>query len=324
MSHTIQRALPILAAALAGLGIIALAILVRPSSSEAVVAPPPPSSGGPITGWAWSDTIGWVDLNCSNDNTCSTSNYGLTVGSDGTLSGYAWSDNVGWVSANAGDLTGCPATPCTAKMSGSTITGWLKALSGGSSQSGGWDGFISLSGSDYGPALSSGVFSGFSWGSTVVGWVDWSLAGTTFSPCISQNICSGDNVVDSCTGDVIQSGYCSTQGMICSAGACIVPSPPGASAFGSFTGHLTAKPALVHVGDTTKVYWNISNAVDSSCSVVGTNGDSWTGSAFSGSGGKTTSVINSQTIYTLSCTGVDHSVFTETATVNIIPVFQEQ
>ncbi len=321
MNQVLRASVTVAGALLLGVMLLALALVLRPSYSEAVITPPPPSSGGPITGWAWSDTVGWIDLNCSNDNTCDTSNYGLTIGSDGALSGYAWSDNVGWVSANASDLAGCPTAPCTAKMGGSTITGWLKALSGGEAQSGGWDGFISLSGSGYGPTLGSGVFSGYSWGDTNIGWVDWSLARTGYSPCVSQNICNGNNIVDSCTNAVVQS---CTSGTICSAGACITPPPPGDAAFGGFTGHLTAKPALVHAGDTTKVYWNISNVVDSSCSISGGNGDHWSGSAFSGSSGKTTKTITSQTIYTLTCTGVDNSTITETATVNIIPVFQEQ
>lgn len=313
MNH-IRTALPTIAALLIASSLIAAALLIHPSSSRAQTA-------GPITGWAWSDTVGWIDLNCGNDNSCSTSDYKLTIGADGTVTGYAWSDNVGWVSANASDLTGCPTAPCTARMSGSALVGWLKALSANDSQSGGWDGFISLSGSGYGPTLGSQVFSGYAWGDMNVGWVDWSLAGTTFTPCVSQNICSGDNVIDSCTNEVLQA---CTGGDICSAGACITPPPPGATAFGSFTGHLTAKPALVRLGLTTKVYWNISNVVDSSCSVTGTNGDSWTGLAFSGTSGKTTGAITSQTIYTLTCTGLDDSTFTETATVNIIPVFQEQ
>lgn len=323
MKHITYITLPI-AALLAALALVALALLAYPASSRAVIASPPGS--GPITGWAWSDTIGWIDLNCSNDSSCATSNYGLSIAGDGTLSGYAWSDNVGWVSANAADLSGCPTAPCTARMSGSTMAGWLKALSANDSQSGGWDGFVSLSGSNpsYGPTLDTGIFSGFSWGDTNIGWVDWSLAATTYSPCVSQNICESDHVVDSCTGEIVSGGNCSAQGMICSAGACIAPPPPGVAAFGSFSGHLVVKPALVHQGETTKAYWNVTNVVDSSCSVVGGNGDSWTGSAFSGSSGKTTKAITQQTIYRLTCTGVDHSPFTETATVNIIPVFQEQ
>lgn len=312
MTHRTRTSLTIIFAFAGALLLVALAATVSPQYSGAGTA-------GPIAGWAWSDTIGWIDLNCSNDSTCGTSNYGLAVDESDVISGYAWSDNVGWISANASDLSGCPEAPCTARMSGSAMAGWLRALSANDSQAGGWDGFISLSGSNpaYGPTLSGGIFSGFAWGDTNVGWVDWSLASTTFTPCVSQNICSGANVVDSCTGAIVQS---CTSGTICSAGACIAPPPPGVAAFGNFTGHLTARPALVHVGETTKLYWNVTNV--SSCLITG-NGDTWT-DTFSGASGKTTNPINSQTIYTLSCTGLDSSTFIETATINIIPVFQEQ
>src|SRR5437588_258424 len=98
------------------------------------------SSTNTIIGYAWSDTIGWVDLNCANSGTCGTNNFGLSYGSDGTLSGYAWSDNVGWISANSSDLVGCPTFPCTATLSQSGLSGWLKALSANGTQTGGWDG----------------------------------------------------------------------------------------------------------------------------------------------------------------------------------------
>lgn len=319
MNATFRIVHPLVLALVVAAALGSLALFVRPDRSEATTGIPGTSSE--ITGWAWSDTVGWVSLNCSNLNECGTSNYGLVIDADGNLSGYGWSENIGWVSANASDLIGCPSTPCTARMESSTMKGWLKALSANDSQSGGWDGFIKLSDTGYGPTLSGEIFSGFSWGSMVVGWVDWALARTEFTPCVSQNICSGDTVIDSCTSEVVQS---CTSGTICSAGACVVPPPPSASAFGSFTGHLTVKPALVHAGEKTRVYWNISEVIDSTCSVTGSNGDSWTGLAFSGTSGKQTSAIISQTIYTLTCTGVDNSTFSETATANIIPVFQEQ
>lgn len=56
-----------------------------------------------VTGWAWSGSIGWISLNCTNLDTCATSNYGVTLddkpGDSGTaiMSGYAWSETVGWI-----------------------------------------------------------------------------------------------------------------------------------------------------------------------------------------------------------------------------------
>lgn len=315
---SLRTTFPVIAALALASALVAAALLAHPAASNAEIGGP---AAGPIAGWAWSDTIGWISLSCTNDDTCSTSAYGLEIESSGSISGYAWSDNVGWISAEDGDLTGCPEAPCVAEMSGSSMRGWLKVLSAEDSQSGGWDGWIRLKDLDYGPLLSNGVFSGYSWGDMNVGWVDWSLATTEYLPCVSQNICSGNNVVDSCTDEVVQA---CTGGLLCSAGACIEPLPPAAAAFGNFSGHLTAKPSLVRMGDTTKLYWNIENVVDSSCSVTGSNGDAWTELAFSGTSGKTTSQIMSRTVFTLTCTGVDNSTFTETATVNIIPVFQEQ
>src|SRR3989338_6862323 len=89
-----------------------------------------------LSGYAWSDNIGWVSL--------SGSNYGISIDNGGKLSGYAWSDNIGWITANESELSGCPQNPCRAKLNGNAFSGWLRALSNG----GGWDGWISLSRSE--------------------------------------------------------------------------------------------------------------------------------------------------------------------------------
>ena len=122
-----------------------------------------------LSGFAWSDTIGWISFSCTDVGSCSVSNYAVTVdGVSGNLSGYAWSDTIGWISFQSSDVTGCPQSPCPPKIENDgTARGWARALSQGS----GWDGWISLSGvSQSGTSLS-----GFSWGSDVVGWVDWNL-----------------------------------------------------------------------------------------------------------------------------------------------------
>lgn len=129
-------------------------------------------STGSIYGYAWSDNIGWISLNGAN--------YGLSVATNNTVSGYAWSDNIGWVSANGADVSGCPSNPCTPRLQGGAMTGWLKALEGGTAESGGWDGWISLSGPGYGITQSGNNFSGYAWGGDVVGWTDFSSA--TFTP----------------------------------------------------------------------------------------------------------------------------------------------
>lgn len=130
-----------------------------------------------LSGYAWSDNIGWVSLNCTNTNSCGSGNYGVSVDNGGNFFGYAWSDNIGWVSFNSSDTAGCPQAPCTAKVnrgSNGQVTGWARALSA----SGGWDGWIELGG----PWASSLTFNlnnstGYSWGSDVVGWLSWSGSG---------------------------------------------------------------------------------------------------------------------------------------------------
>ena len=111
--------------------------------------------------------------------------------------------------------------------------------------------------------------------------------------------------------------------------ACVPPNTPGFVGFTTtqgFTasGHLEVRPSLVRSGDTTRVYWNVTNVRD--CTVRGTNGDGTTGAQWnqvsSGPAGIVTSAIGSRTDYTLFChslVGATPSTITETRTVNVIP-----
>lgn len=346
------------------------------------------SSSTPITGYLWSDNIGWISL--------SGSNYGLTIESNNTLSGYAWSDTIGWISANSSDLTGCPSSPCTARKNGNALNGWLKALAAG----GGWDGFISLSGSSpaYGVSITNGVFSGYAWGSDVVGWVDFQYASALAPSCTltanptsivqgntatlswtSTNSTSGSispgnitatpvaagstgvqpsstqtytatfngsggsaqctaNItvqcapVYSCNGANIRytDASCNTSTVAtctgasyCQAGQSTCQWPeigfnpnPGLS----LSGHLQARPGIVSEGDTTKLYWDVTNAA--SCTVSG-GGQNWSGLG-SGSSGVTTNAINALTTYTLSCTGLgSNPSIQESVDVLVVPDFSE-
>mgnify|MGYP001584455743 CR=1 FL=1 len=146
------------------------------------------STSDTLSGYAWSDNIGWVSFNCTDTNSCGTSNYGVTVNAiTGNFSGFAWSDNIGWVSFN--QTSGCPEGGCTTqpnvdKNTGAVI-GWARACAGtvngdctGASRSDGWDGWIKLSGS-WSPSVSfsGNSASGYSFGSDVVGWLSWSGTG---------------------------------------------------------------------------------------------------------------------------------------------------
>ena len=133
-----------------------------------------------LSGYAWSDNIGWVSL--------SGTNYGVSVDSSDNLSGYAWSDNIGWIQFGGLDTGSMPSGSGTqkknAQINGNNLKGWIRALSNG----GGWDGWISLSGSGYGVSQSpsTAALTGYAWGSTVVGWLDFSQAsGPSCTPVYS-------------------------------------------------------------------------------------------------------------------------------------------
>jgi len=80
-------------------------------------------------------------------------------------------------------------------------------------------------------------------------------------------------------------------------------------------------PILVKKNNTTNVTWNVEHVA--SCTVIGTNGDSWTGI----SGTEVSGPIPTQTVFTLNCIALAGSGapnVTRSTTVNIIPTFQEK
>ncbi len=132
-----------------------------------------------MSGWAWSDNIGWISFSYLNG--MPGPQYGVSVAGPldtghltGLLSGYAWSDNIGWISfscATGGDCftgsgdtypTGGGTQPVPAQITDNIMKGWVRACSvfapnpdgltkcKGTLKSddarGGWDGWISLSG----------------------------------------------------------------------------------------------------------------------------------------------------------------------------------
>lgn len=161
------------------------------------------SSAQNVSGFAWSDNIGWISFNCkdssgaSSMDTCATSDYGVNIASDGYFSGLAWSDNIGWINfgqlpSELPDTTGCTSGDCRAYVDLSApgnpvVTGWARActvfVTGCSgalkdpSVLGGWDGWIKMSDA----AWTNDVYldradshlKGFAWGSDVVGWIDF-------------------------------------------------------------------------------------------------------------------------------------------------------
>ena len=184
-------------------------------------------SGLEFNGYAWSSNIGWISLNCrtggaGGSNICGTSNYRLVVNpSTRDISGYAWSSNIGWV--RFGGLTGTfPGASgnirqnahVTGTYPNLSLRGWARACAGtnsypnncGSSAvnsvSGGWDGYISLKGNNYGVSSANFGSAQYVWGGDVVGWVDMSTRVSWYSPTTltatgctittaGENTCSG-------------------------------------------------------------------------------------------------------------------------------------
>lgn len=131
-----------------------------------------------VSGYAWSENIGWINFNGSN--------YGVNINTNGTFNGYAWSENIGWIDfAPAGPYPASPNYPACLEFPGAgqacdgignyNVGGWVRALSYG----GGWDGWIKLRGSNYGLSINSstGDFSGYAWSDSVVGWINFNSGG---------------------------------------------------------------------------------------------------------------------------------------------------
>ena len=125
------------------------------------------------------------------------------------------------------------------------------------------------------------------------------------TPCTEAYSCQGDNLYYrniNCTNSFIEA--CSWG---CATNACY-PAPSAT---------LTAIPLIVRQGTATSVHWSAQNVT--SCTVTGTNADSWSGL----SGTETSGHITAQTTFSLRCLTLNHSNFTKNVIVNIIPVFCE-
>lgn len=161
-----------------------------------------------VSGWAFSETTGWISFNCSNcvsQAECSPrgacgidphKDYGVDIGSDGIISGYAWSEQAGWISFNQTELAGCPSGTCRAwvDLDNGQVYGWARALAPvGEAQAGSWDGWMRLRGADYGVYIDLTTiekeFKGFAWGGGGTGFENATLGWISFNSlnCDSNN-----------------------------------------------------------------------------------------------------------------------------------------
>ncbi len=135
-----------------------------------------------LSGYAWSETIGWLSFGgpfysaSINDTT-------------GNFSGYAWSENVGWVKLNpTGPYPDLPAHGARLDFDTGEVLGWIRACTGAENanctgdtnpNTDGWDGWIKMDGHEnsvkqIGNSDSGCYLTGYAWGSTVVGWLKFS------------------------------------------------------------------------------------------------------------------------------------------------------
>jgi hypothetical protein len=272
-----------------------------------------------LSGYAWSDTIGWISLNCrtggpTGNNICASRPYHVQIETDKDLTGYAWSDNIGWI--KFGGLSAQPAAGGNARIVGSnalgwSLAGWIRACAGtvtGNCSSmtnsiDGWDGWISLNctnisgacaSANYGVAVGDGSFNGYAWGSSVVGWVTFQFV-TFVPPCVAGNTCSIDFL-----GTIYTNMWCESDPVdACVLGQVCTTANP-VCALIVIDGVLTANPLLVRKTNTSQLTWSVANPLEvASCQVLGTNGETFTGT--SGSNVTTAPLTFEKTVYTLSC-----------------------
>lgn len=149
------------------------------------------ATSGNAHGYIQAPNIGWISSNCVDLGVCASSPFWIdiapsTSSQTASFSGYGWSPNIGWIGFNPADVAYCGSQAVVDLTTGVT-TGFARALAGGTAGSGGWDGCISMKGSNYGVVFntSTQAFGGYAWGDPVVGWIDFT--GLTADLSSSQN-----------------------------------------------------------------------------------------------------------------------------------------
>ncbi len=242
-----------------------------------------------LSGYAINSTIGTIIFNCTTNNSCASSSYGVTVDNSGNLSGRAWNANVGWISFDAGDVAGCPSAPCQPHVNlaadDGSVTGFARIVSMGAGQ-----GYIQLSDASNdtfptgNPAGTQGVsynfplhqLLGYAW-SADYGWIQFSPTGYT-----PIKVDVKEPSIDFSINDWAYDNNLDIHGI-----------PHGTPRVTQSAGLNTTVPTVIK--------WDVQDA--QSCSAASTNNDpSWTGPiSLSGTATLTiTPVLSNQ--YTIVCT----------------------
>jgi hypothetical protein len=290
------------------------------STAPAQVQASTGSNAGLLTGYAWSENIGWISFNGAN--------YGVFVSpSDGkTLTGYAWSSNIGWISFNAADTSSCGSGGAT--LAGTkplvSLSGWARAIAGGTSSAGGWDGCISLAGSGYGAQAGSysqagggGLLQGYAWGSSVVGWVQFDPAQGGVHLLLKE--CDNNLDDDSDTFIDLSDPQCAdrtgdSEGLIDVAG------PPGTVDI-KVNGQDSAR---IRKGNTVTVTWTSTN--EGGCVLSTPSG---TSAVEAQNTAGTPFTVSTASLFTLTCNDIDSTgaptgpARNDSVLIQFIPEYQE-
>lgn len=258
-----------------------------------------------FTGFAWSDMpngsdevmnptgltvgrgAGWISFNSTD--TGSAVDYGVNVDASGNITGNAWSEHVGWITF--GPSTGCPGGICASYINLSTgvFSGWARAVSGSTAESGGWDGWISLATNGFaGPAygwtvnISTGVVTGSAWGGDVLGWITPYNVTIALPPVLSPlTLTANPSTISACTTPAVTD---------------LIYASPANLPFTNCT--VTSSPTGTNVhNDTMPADHALPTASNQTIGGV--------------------SVVAPSTTYTLSCTGTGIPTATTSATANV-------
>lgn len=298
------------------------------------------TSNVPLSGYAWSDNVGWIHFDAPGNP--------VVIQPSGNITGYAWSDNIGWI--KFGSLGTSPqggSSDARINLGTGALTGWARACAGAVNsnctgaahpESGGWDGWIKLSDTTapaYSVSATTGTMQGYSWGSSavtgstasssVIGWIEWdpNYGGVTYVPPCSAPLQCLDTTNYEIINEwcqVVGTGSCAAS-EVCFSGGCLTDNA---------TGTISVNPLAVRPGGQTQVSWSAPDAT--SCTVVqrapgGNVIRSWsglTGAALIGSG--TSNPVTNVTVFGLRCTSLaDPALEQEIAstTLRIIPTLIE-
>ena len=144
-----------------------------------------------LSGFAWMDAPqeplepgGWLSFSGPTYNV-------LAYSATGDLAGYAWSDMFGWLSFNTADVAGCPSAPCQPNVNPSTgaVTGWARFIAAPTGTTDEWNGWVHLSGSNYGVTYDSATerFGGYAWGENYIGWIHFANNASCSLYCVTMS-----------------------------------------------------------------------------------------------------------------------------------------